>query len=95
MRVEWKATARNDLAEAVAWIARENPRAAIRVYAEVMRQVERLGRHPQSGRPGRIKDTRELVINRTPYIVPYQVGQSAVVVLRVLHGARRWPDAPE
>lgn len=92
MRVDWKVTARHDLAEAIAWIARENPRAAMRVHAEVMQQVERLGRHPNSGRPGRIEHTRELVINRTPYIVPYQVTDSGVVVLRVLHGARRWPD---
>lgn len=95
MRIEWKVTARNDLAQVATWLARENPRAAISVQAEVMKQVDRLGRHPRSGRPGRIEGTRELVINRTPYIVPYHISAEAVVVLRVLHSARRWPDALE
>lgn len=93
MWIEWKVTARNDLAEAVAWVARDNPRAAIKMQAEVMNQVEILGGHPRSGRPGRIEGTRELVINRTPYIVPYQISAGTVTVLRVLHTARRWPNA--
>jgi plasmid stabilization system protein ParE len=36
-----------------------------------------------------------LVIGRTPYIVAYTVDarRDAVVILRVLHGAQRWPAA--
>jgi hypothetical protein len=47
---------------------------------------------PQSGRPGRIERTRELVISRTPHIVAYRIAGDIVQILRVLHGARRWPD---
>jgi toxin ParE1/3/4 len=45
------------------------------------------------GRQGRCAGTRELVIARTPYIVAYRIERLAVVVLRVLHGAQRWPTA--
>lgn len=43
---------------------------------------------------GRVEGTRELVITHTPYIVAYTIDphSNTVVVLRVLHGARRWPD---
>lgn len=35
---------------------------------------------------------RELVITGTPFIAAYIVKEDVVRVLRVLHGARMWPD---
>ena len=49
---------------------------------------------PHRGRPGRWPGTRELIIPGTPYIVPYRVKGDLVEILRILHGARRWPDEP-
>lgn len=51
-----------------------------------------LADHPNMGRPGRIAGTRELVVTRFPYILPYRVRGSTVEVLRVFHTARKWPD---
>ena len=53
--------------------------------------VRRLADHPRMGRPGRVKGTRELVISGTPYVIAYRVKRDAVVILRLLHGAQRWP----
>jgi toxin ParE1/3/4 len=86
------ATYRADLEAIVDYIAAENPRAALAVWDEIERQVERLAAYPHSGRIGRIEGTRELVVNQTPYIVGYRVSEDAVFILRVLHGARQWPD---
>ena len=58
-----------------------------RVVAAALRLVD----FPASGRVGRIAGTRELVINGTPYVAAYAVTQSAVRILRVLHGAQK-PD---
>ena len=44
------------------------------------------------GRPGRIPGTRELVIPKTPFIVPYRLQRNVIQILRVYHGARRWPE---
>jgi len=41
---------------------------------------------------GRVAGTRELVVVGTPYIVVYRIEPAAVVILRVLHGAQRWPS---
>ena len=46
----------------------------------------------QSGRPGRVAGTRELVVTGTPYVAAYQVTRETVRILRVLHGAQQWPD---
>jgi ParE toxin of type II toxin-antitoxin system, parDE len=62
------------------------------VDARIREQVETLSRFPHSGRLGRIEGTRELVISRTPYIVAYRIAGDTVRILRVLHGARQWPE---
>ncbi|WP_298269442.1 type II toxin-antitoxin system RelE/ParE family toxin [Geobacter sp.] len=32
------------------------------------------------------------MISGTPYVVPYRFKDGEIQVLRVLHGARRWPN---
>jgi addiction module RelE/StbE family toxin len=54
--------------------------------------ARRLRDFPESGRPGRVAGTRELVVTGTPYVAAYQVTDTAVRILRVLHGAQQWPD---
>ena len=44
------------------------------------------------GRIGRVQGTRELVVNRSPYLLIYRVTKSRIEVLRLLHGARMWPE---
>lgn len=53
--------------------------------------VDRLADHPAMARPARVAGTRELIVVGTPYIVVYRIEAAAVVVFRVMHGARRWP----
>ncbi|MGD1213178.1 MAG: type II toxin-antitoxin system RelE/ParE family toxin [Candidatus Acidiferrales bacterium] len=49
---------------------------------------------PKNARPKRTTGTRELVIPKTPYIVPYRVRGTKIEIARVYHSARRWPDRP-
>lgn len=73
-------------------IAADNPAAAPRIVDRIRTAVERLQEFPAIGRPGRVEDTRELVIAGTPYIVPYRVKGDIVQIIAVLHSAQRWPD---
>lgn len=91
MIVRWHRRARQDLRKVRAYIAKENPRAAARIAQRILRAVGRLGENPGIGRPGRVLDTRELVVTGTPYLAPYRVVGDTIVILRVLHGAQRWP----
>jgi toxin ParE1/3/4 len=94
MQILWLDRPEADLTDLFDYLLQLNPRAALRVYDAIREQVDQLAVHPTIGRPGRVADTRELVIPRTPYVVAYAIDRDAdaVVVLRVLHGARRWPD---
>jgi toxin ParE1/3/4 len=74
-------------------IAEDNPAAAGRTVERIRIAVERLITSPAIGRPGRVADTRELVIAGTPYIVPYRVKDDAAQIITVLHSSQRWPDA--
>lgn len=95
MKVVWTRAAADHLEEIGDWIARDSPAAAERLVAAIIDRVSTLGSHPHLGRPGRIVETRELVIAGTPYIVAYRVRESAVEVLAAFHGARRWPERLE
>ena len=94
MNIVWSPEAIEDLVSLRAYIAEDNPAAARRVVLHLIRSVEQLlPDNPQIGRPGRVPGTRELVIPRTPYIVPYRLQRNAIQILRVYHAARRWPDS--
>ena len=92
MKIVWFRSAIADLEEARAYIARDDPKAARRVASALVASVDRLSEHPGIGRPGRIPGTRELVVSRTPYLIPYRVRDGVVEILRVFHARRRWPD---
>lgn len=92
MRLEWARDADSDLDSIEEYIARDNPKAAFRVLAEIVRHVETLTEHPGLGRPGRVDGTRELAIAGLPYVVAYLHRGDTVTVLRVLHGAMKWPE---
>ena len=93
MIIDWSQRAAGDLASLRAYIAEDDPAAAQRVVLHIIHSVENLlADQPQMGRPGRVPGTRGLVVPRTPYIVPYRVRDNRIQVIRVYHGARRWPD---
>ncbi|MGH8280406.1 MAG: type II toxin-antitoxin system RelE/ParE family toxin [Gammaproteobacteria bacterium] len=91
MRIHWQRLAIADLQKVRRYIERDNPHAARAVVLRILDAVELLALTPGLGRPGRVPGTRELVVNDTPYIVPYRVRNNEVDVLRVYHHARSWP----
>ena len=93
MNLEWSVFAQEDRNSIFDYIEGNNPRAAVTVDDRISAQVNRLLQFPESGRPGRIDETRELAIDRTPYIAAYRIMGDTVRILRVLHGAQQWPDA--
>ena len=93
MIIKWSEEALDDLRNLQAYISVDNPFAAQKLVMTIVDSVEtNLPDNPHIGRPGRVNGTRELVITNTSYIVPYRIQSGAIQVLRVYHGARRWPD---
>ena len=93
MRIRWLRAALRNLYEEAAYIASDDPKAAQFVVQRVLSAVALLAEQPALGRPGRVADTRELVISKTRCIVPYRVRGQTVEVLRVFHTSRRLPQS--
>ena len=91
MRLKWTRAASRDLDRVEEYISRDNPIAAVDTVLQIIRHVGMLADHPGMGRPGRVDGTRELTIAGLPYIVAYIHRGDTVTVLRVLHGAMKWP----
>jgi len=81
-----------NLDEEAAYIAQDSPQSAAVFVRHLMASAQMLAQHPQMGRPGRVPGTRELVVTRYPYILPYRVRGQSVEILRVFHTARKWPQ---
>jgi len=92
VNIVWSELALDDLESLYGYISKDSPEAGRRTALAIVALVETLPDNPHIGRPGRVPGTRELVVPNTPYVVPYRVHASEVQILRVYHGARRWPD---
>ena len=92
MKVRYSSLALAELDAILSDLAAKNPAVAQR-FEERIRQVsERMGRFPHgfqevAERPG----VRRVPLVRYPYLVFYKVFSDEVVVLRVVHGARKEP----
>ncbi len=93
--VEWTREALDDLKSQIAFIAAENPVAARSVADRLFETCANLG-VLATGRPGRVRGTYEKPVPRLPYVVAYAVtlreSGECISILRIIHGARNWPD---
>ncbi|MCK5232247.1 MAG: type II toxin-antitoxin system RelE/ParE family toxin [Desulfobulbaceae bacterium] len=92
MQIRWTKKAIDDLQALRIYVEQDKPQAAKKLVLKILSMVEEdLILQPGMGRPGRKAGTRELIIPGTPYLVPYRIKNNCLEVLRVLHGAMRWP----
>jgi len=90
-RVEWSDDAADDFDQAIDYIARESEKNARRVSSRILAAIDLLAELP-TGRQGRVAGTHEKLARNTPYIVAYKVTDSAIFVVRIIHGSRDWPE---
>ena len=98
--VRWSSDALDDLNGIIAYIARENPQAALAVIDKIETAGERLG-EMATGHPGRMGGVYEKLVAGLAYTIAYAIeplpfGTERIVILRVIHGARNrtseeWP----
>jgi len=92
MQLRWLRTALRNLDEEATFVAADDPEAAQLVVGRILAAVAVLVEQPGIGRPGRVPGTRELVVTKTRYVIPYRVRGDVVEVLQVFHTSRRAPN---
>lgn len=93
MEVRFSESSLEDLRSIREYICANNEESAKKVVSHILEQVETiLANNPAIGRAGRILRTREFIISKYPYILPYQVRENTIYILRVLHTSRKWEN---
>ena len=91
MILQWLPRAITNRDAQIAYIAQDNPLAAINQGDLIKAQVDQLIEQPGMGRIGRKRGTRELVISKTPFIVIFRVKAKRIEIIRLLHSSQPWP----
>jgi addiction module RelE/StbE family toxin len=91
MQVRWTSPAAQDLEEIALYIQKDSAESARTVAKTLFDAANSLEFMPSRGRAGRITGTRELVIPGLPYIIVYEVMDTAVQIHHIYHTARNWP----
>jgi toxin ParE1/3/4 len=92
MQVRWTDPAVSDLTHICDYIEEHGSSAtARRVALSIYESLNELVEFPRRGRQGRKSGTRELVFEGLPYLAIYRIRADVVEILRVLHGAQKWP----
>ena len=93
MNIRWTDAAVHDFTHICDYIEERRGRAASRgVALSLHSQIDLLAEFPEHGRTGRKPDTRELVFSGLPYLAVYRIHGGAVEIVRILHGAQKWPQ---
>lgn len=92
-KIEFSQKAFQDLEAIKNYIYDRNETASREVVKYIIDKIETfLAPNPCCGRAGRVAGTRELVLTKYPYIIPYLVKKDVIYIVRVLHTSRKWQN---
>jgi toxin ParE1/3/4 len=91
--VRWSRTALLQLAAIRDQIAKDEPKAAVKLALRLRNSTNSLATFPLSGRAGLTPATRQWVIPGTQYIATYSSSEEEIYVLSLHHGMTNWTAA--
>jgi len=91
MELRWTEEAAADLEHIRDYLFQNAPERATELVRGIYNAPAALLTFPYRGRAGKKEGTRELVLSPLPYIVVYQVTAEVIHIVRILHGAQKWP----
>ena len=90
--IKYAIKAKKDLREIKDYISKDSVNAAITVLNYLYDCIDDLKTTPSIGKYGRVVNTKELIIDKYPYIVSYKLKGGVVYILRVYHTSRKWGE---
>jgi toxin ParE1/3/4 len=92
MRIRWTDPAVRGLTNICDYVKeRDGSVRACRVALSLYERMNTLAEFSERGRLGRKTGTRELIFTGLPYLAVYRIRENTVEILRILHGAQKWP----
>jgi len=90
-KIVWSNSARDELKQAIRYIASDDPAAARLVRDRINIAVDLLAKRPV-GRPGRVTGTYEKLVLKTSYILAYAISDREITIVHLIHDHRHWPE---
>ena len=91
MELRWTEEAAADLERITEYLFQNAPERAADLVRGIYNAPATLMTFPYRGRAGKKEGTRELTLSPLPYIVVYQITGEVIHIVRILHGAQKWP----
>ena len=91
MDLRWSQDAADDLERITDFLFENVPERAAELIRTLYNAPAILLTFPHRAGSGKKEGTRELVLTALPYIVVYRVEGDMIEILRILHGAQKWP----
>lgn len=91
MKIRLTKAAIADLREAQAYVALDNPNAALKLALKIEKAVALIGQRPNIGRPTPAQGVREWSVPGLPYVIPYRVLDEVIEIIRIWHTSRKRP----
>ena len=93
MRILWTNEALDDLEEILVYYYLEaSPRVAEAVERRIVGEIGSLPPFPERVRESdRVPGSRELVVNKLPYVIFIQLRDDSIIVLNILHTRKKFP----
>ncbi|SME95229.1 type II toxin-antitoxin system RelE/ParE family toxin [Desulfovibrio gilichinskyi] len=88
-KIRWTKNTIRDLNSIRSYLAEQSDEKVMQLEAQrIWDGCQRLKQFPESGRPGRVPMTREIVIS--PYIIPYRIQGEYVDILNIFHSSQQF-----
>lgn len=71
------------------YYGRINPALAKELSIIIKDSIANISKMPGIGRPGKKIGTRELILNKYPYVLAYRVRNEALEILAIIHQSRK------
>lgn len=91
LSIKYTKLAIQDLSDSYDYIYSRNPYAARSIIEKIEMAISKIAEHPNLGHNGRVRETYELVIPDTPFIVVYMIDSLCIKIVSILHTSRRYP----
>lgn len=93
MHVRFSNRAEADLQDIKIYLEERSPQGLERILSAIFTTTGQLESFPLIGRPGRVDNTHEITVPRTPFFIVYVINDDGyhIDIMRVMHTSRRYP----
>jgi plasmid stabilization system protein ParE len=79
-----------DVERITLFLMQDDPALASDMAQRIFDAGASLTQMPDRARPGRVRNTREFLVQKTPYLIVFS-RDDTINILRVLHSRQKWP----